>query len=172
MENQKNKISDSTVFHNTDLLLKHYRDVVWSLEVSVHRINNSFLSEFGKEIDSFLDMTYEAGLDLSGTEIEAQTKSVARSRNMLHIIDNAVELLRNKHKKGEMYYWILYYTYLSPQEIQSVDEIVYKLSDYIKDISKRTYYRKKNEAVMQLGVLLWGYTAKNCLKIIEAFPLD
>ena len=36
----KNKKKDEdTLFHNTELLLKNYRDVVWSLEVAVHRVN-------------------------------------------------------------------------------------------------------------------------------------
>ena len=29
------KKDDKVIFHNTQLLLEHYRDVVWSLEVSV-----------------------------------------------------------------------------------------------------------------------------------------
>ena len=32
------------VFHNTQLLLEHYRDVVWSLEVSVFQANVNFQS--------------------------------------------------------------------------------------------------------------------------------
>ena len=70
---QKEKM-DTAVYHNTELLLKHYRDVVWSLEVSVNRINRNFYQEYGKDIDGFLDLTYEAGLDLKGTEIDACQK--------------------------------------------------------------------------------------------------
>lgn len=171
MEKRDNETKESTIFHNTDLLLKHYRDAVWSLEIAVHQANCSFFNEFGSSIEGFLDMTYDAGLDLRGTEIEAQAKSIARSRNMLRIIDNAVDLLRKKHKNGEIYYWILYYTYLSPQEMESVDEIVEKLTEYTRDISRRTYFRKRNEAVTQLGRLLWGYTTRECLDILQKFSL-
>ena len=31
------KKNNKVIFHNTQLLLEHYRDVVWSLEVSVFR---------------------------------------------------------------------------------------------------------------------------------------
>lgn len=165
---QKEK-EDATVYHNTELLLKQYRDVVWSLEVSVNRINRNFYQEYGKDIDGFLDLTYEAGLDLKGTEIEAQTETLAKSRNMLRMIDCSVDLLRTKHKNGELYYWILYYTYLSPQEMLNADEIVDKLGDYMKDISRSTYFRKKNEAVMQLGRVLWGYTSRECMEIVSFF---
>lgn len=165
---QKEK-EDATVYHNTELLLKHYRDVVWSLEVSVNRINRNFYQEYGRDIEGFLELTYEAGLDLNGTEIESQTKTIARSRNMLRMIDCSVDLLRTKHKNGELYYWILYYTYLSPQEMQNIDEIVDKLRDYMKDVSRSTYFRKKNEAVMQLGRVLWGYTSRECMEIVSFF---
>lgn len=47
-------------FHNTGLLLKNYRDVVWSLEVAVHNINKNFYIEYGCGIDNFLDMAYDA----------------------------------------------------------------------------------------------------------------
>ena len=116
-------------------------------------------------------MTYEAGLDLNGTEIEAQTKTIARSRNMLRMIDCSVDLLRTKHKNCELYYWILYYTYLLPQEMQNIDEIVEKLRDYMKDISRSTYFRKKNEAVLELGRVLWGYTSRECLNIVQLLEI-
>lgn len=161
MENEK------VLYHNTELLLKRYRDVVWSLEVAVHRVNKNFYQEYGSDIEGFLEMTYEAGMDLKGTEIEAQTKTITRSRNMLIMIDSAIDLLRTKHKNGELYYWILYYTYFSPQEMQNTDEIVEKLREYIKDISRSTYFRKKNEAVLQLGIILWGYTSMECIQIVD-----
>ena len=163
----KNRENEKVLYHNTELLLKRYRDVVWSLEVAVHRVNKNFYQEYGSDIEGFLEMTYEAGMDLKGTEIEAQTKTITRSRNMLIMIDSAIDLLRTKHKKGELYYWILYYTYFSPQEMQNTDEIVEKLREYIKDISRSTYFRKKNEAVLQLGIILWGYTSMECIQIVD-----
>ena len=101
---------ENKVFHNTELLLKNYRDVVWSLEVAIHNVNKNFYIEYGCDINRFLDMAYDAGMELRGTDIEAHTKSIEKSRNMLRIVDSAVDLLRRKHKNGEIYYWILYYT--------------------------------------------------------------
>ena len=50
----KNKKKDEdTLFHNTELLLKNYRDVVWSLEVAVHRVNQNFYQEYGRDIEGF-----------------------------------------------------------------------------------------------------------------------
>lgn len=37
------------------------------------------------------------------------------------------------------------------------------------DISRSTYFRKKNEAVLQLGKILWGYTSRECVEIVSFF---
>ena len=88
------KKDDKVIFHNTQLLLEHYRDVVWSLEVSVFQTNVNFQAEFGNTIEEFLELSYEAGLDLPASDVAARIRSINKSRNMLRIIDSAVALLR------------------------------------------------------------------------------
>ena len=63
------KKDDKAIFHNTQLLLEHYRDVVWSLEVSVFQTNVNFQAEFGNTIEEFLELSYEAGLDLPASDV-------------------------------------------------------------------------------------------------------
>lgn len=157
------------IFHNTKLLLEHYRDVVWSLEVAAFRANASFQSEFGSSLEEFLELSYEAGLDLPESDVASRIQSMNKSRNMLRLIDSSVTILRERNKSGEIYYWVLYYTYLSPQQLGSLDEIIEKLSAYIPDLAKATYYRRRNEAIQQLGRLLWGYTTKECEDILNLF---
>ena len=40
------KKDDKAIFHNTQLLLEHYRDVVWSLEVSVFQTNDNYRNQW------------------------------------------------------------------------------------------------------------------------------
>ena len=87
------------------------------------------------------------------------------------LVENAVELLRVRHKNGEEYYWLLYYTYLSPQKLKNLDEIIDQLRPHIRDISPRTYYRKRSAAVEALSSVLWGYTSQDTLNLVnELFP--
>ena len=44
-------------YHDTLLLLRKYRDVVWSLTVAVEQVKHDFQSEYGKDIDEFLRIT-------------------------------------------------------------------------------------------------------------------
>jgi hypothetical protein len=162
-------VTENPVYHDTWRLLKKYRDVVWSLELSVQQVRTNFQLEYGSSIEDFLDSIYLAGADLSGTSIEHHAKSIERSHKMLKLLDSAVELLRTKHKNGETYYWLLYYAFFSPQQLHNVEEIIEKLRPYVRDISYRTYYRKRQDAIEALSSVLWGYTSKDCLEVLGMF---
>lgn len=160
---------DEPLYHDTWKLLKKYRDVVWSLELSVQQVRNRFEIEYGNTIEDFLDSVYLAGADIAGSDIEHHAQCIERSHKMLKLLDNAIDLLRNKHKNGESYYWLLYYTFLSPQQMRNVDEIIEKLRPHIRDISLRTYYRKRQECIGALSSILWGYTSKDSMDVLEQF---
>lgn len=165
----KSNVQGDSRYHDTWKLLKKYRDVVWSLELSIQQIKSQFQIEYGSSIDDFLDSIYMAGADLSGTQIENHARCIERSHKMLTLVGNAVDLLRTRHKNGEIFYWLLYYTYLSPQRLQNVDEIMEQLRPHMRDISVPTYYRKRKQAVEALSSILWGFTSQDCLKILDEF---
>ena len=165
----KKALAEDSRYHDTWRLLKKYRDVVWSMELSVQQVKKEFEIEFGSTIDDFLESVYLAGADLGGTRIENHARCIERSNQMLKLLNNAVEVLRTRHKSGEAYYWLLYYTYLSPQQLRNVDEIIEQLRPHIHDISFRTYYHRRKEAVEALSSILWGYTAQDSLRILEEF---
>ncbi len=151
------------LYHDTWILLRKYRDVVWSLEVSVQKAKRIFQVEFGRSIEDFLESIYIAGVDFAESGIEEHAKCIEQSYQMLKLVDSSVNLLREKHKKGEEYYWILYYSFLSPQQYHNAEEIIELLQPHVLDISYRTYYRKRKEAIAILSSILWGYTAKDYL---------
>ena len=105
----KNKLPAADVtedphYHDTWTLLRKYRDVVWSLEVSGRQVRNRFRIDYGKTIEDFLESVYLAGADLSGTELEHQAKCIEQSHKMLCLVDSAVDLMRAKHKNGGSFY--------------------------------------------------------------------
>ena len=44
-----------------------------------------------------------------------------------------------------------------------------QLRPHIHDISYRTYYRRRKEAVYTLSTILWGYTTRDSLALLEEF---
>lgn len=156
-------------FHDTYQFLKRYRDATYSLKVVVHQLESQFKIEYGSSIDDFLDSIYAAGIELGGDNIEERAKSIERSNKMLKLLDSSVDLLRSNHKYGEQYYWILYYSFLCPQELRNTDEIIEKLAPHIDNISYRTFYRKRRSAIESLSTILWGFTAKETLELLNKF---
>ena len=169
MKKQKEQLPENPKFHDTWLLLRKYRDVVWGLELSVHQVKRRFQMEFGSSIEDFLESIYIAGVDFSDNGIQEQARSIEKSYQMLKLLENSVNIMRNKHKNGEMYYWLLYYSYLSPQQYQSVDEIIEMLKPHISDISQRTFFRRRRNTIEALSSILWGYTSQDSLHLLEQF---
>ena len=157
---QEPKVTENPLYHDTWMLLRKYRDVVWSLELSVQQVRRQFQIEYGSSIEEFLESLYVAGITFDGSAIEDHARCIERSYKMLKLLDTSVELLRTKHKYGESYYWLLYYTYLSPQQLANTQEIIDKLEPHIRDISYRTYFRKRQMAIDALSSVLWGYSSK------------
>ncbi len=160
---------EAYLYHNTELLLKKYRDVVWSVELSALQTQMNFEAETDCAMESFLEMSYEAGFDFGGTQIQGQIRTMARNKKMLQIIDASVNLLRKKQNDGEEYYWILYFTYLSEKSCKNLDDIVRHVSEKTDFMSWKTYYKKRKKAIQFLSTILWGFTSKECLPIIEEF---
>ncbi len=160
-------VRDDLRYHDTRRLLRKYQGVTWSLELSVQRLRIQFHVEYGTDIEEFLDTVYLARTNLGGTDLEHHTQCIERSHKMLTLVQNAVELLRTRHKKGESYYWILYYAYMSPRKLKNADEIIEMLRPHIRDISFSTYYRLSKEAVDAVSSVLWGFTSKDTLDILE-----
>lgn len=156
-------------FHDTYKFLQRYRDATYSLKVVVHQMETQFRMKYGTSVDDFLDSIYSAGVDLPGDDIEERAKSIERSNRMLKMLDSSVDLLRTNHKYGEEYYWILYYTFLSPQALKGTNEIIEKLRPHIPNISYRTYYRKRHAAIEALSTLLWGFTARETIEMLNKF---
>lgn len=169
MKKQVNTPQEDPLYHDTWTLLRKYRDVVWSLELSVRRAQKKFEVEYGKSIEDFLESIYLAGVDFKESGIEQHAQCIEHSYQMLQLVDSTVELLRTKHKHGGTYYWILYYSFLSPQEYKNAEEIVNLLRAHITDISYRTYYRRRKEAIEALSSILWGYTSKDASALLQVF---
>ena len=165
----RKKITQDERYHDTMLLLKKYRDVVWSLSVSVEHAKSDFRECFGESIEDFLDSVYVAGADLSGTDIEERAKCIERSNKMLNLVDEAVATMRQKHKNGELYYQVLYFNYFSTQEYRSQENILEALEQAGFPMCRKTMIEHRNFAVNIVSNFLWGYTAKETKEILDRF---
>ena len=75
----ENTAAENPLYHDTWLLLKKYRDVVWSLELSVQQVRRQFQIEFGSSIEGFLESIYLAGVDFADTGIQEHARRCRQS---------------------------------------------------------------------------------------------
>ena len=81
MKKQANTPQKDPLYHDTWTLLRKYRDVVWSLELSVRRAQKKFEVEYGKSIEVFWNPY----------TLPAWTSRKAASNSMLKVSNAAIK---------------------------------------------------------------------------------
>jgi len=157
------------LYHNTEMLLKKYRDVVWSIEVSAMQAEIDLELEMDCKLDEFLDKSYAAGMEKNATKIQEQMRTMERNKKMLKMIDVALDLLHKKQDCGEGCYWTLYYTYISEPPCKTLEDAIRLISDKTGFTSWKSYYKLRKKGIQILSNILWGFTSKECLPVIEEF---
>ncbi|MCL2047434.1 MAG: hypothetical protein FWG87_01790 [Defluviitaleaceae bacterium] len=172
MPNNKNAQQNRPdCYHDTERLLKTYRDVRWNLKLSMEQHRLDFEAEYGMSITDYLDDIYAAGADFGGTRLEHHANSMKRTAEMLKLIDTAVHLIRENNSEGEVFYWILFYTYFSPMKLNSAEEIVERVQMHSPHITKDVYYRQRKRAIDVFSSVLWGFTARDDMEILDVFVM-
>ena len=154
------------IYKNTEMLLKRYRDVVWSIEVSqLHLSTNN-----NTKLDEFLELSYAAGADFANTKIAEQEKTIEKNKKMLSLIDRGLELIRRKQKYGEEYYKIIYYTYITEETLNGCNDSLDKLEEEGVILTEKTYFRRRRDAIKLLGEILFGcseYATKDVFELLQ-----
>jgi hypothetical protein len=169
MAKTKIEPKQSDCYHDTERLLKTYRDVRWNLKLSMEHHRQDFEDEYGMNITEYLDDVYAAGADFVGTKLEHHANSMKRTAEMLKLIDTAAQLIRENNSEGESFYWILYYTYFSPSKLNDVEEIIERVQMHIPYATRDTYYRYRKRAIKIFSSVLWGFTAKDEIETLDVF---
>jgi hypothetical protein len=152
---EKGQKKDTEQFHKTKLLLSIYRNVVWRIESSIHEVKDVADSYGGKRITdliNFLSLELdEYDLIKDKKEVEERLMCIAETKQMIEIIDKALNHLKTHPKQGQVYHDIITYSYID-REALSDDVIMRKLN-----LTQSTYYRYKKKATELMGIALWGY---------------
>lgn len=159
MKYQGPKTKEEALFHNTEILLRNYREIKWSIELAGMELEEEIESEYFMSLDSYLETFYAAGTDRYAGRIASLTKNAEISKRLIAMLHKALEIIRRKHEKGEEYYQIMYYSFLNDSKL-SLEQVLACLASKGFACGYRTYYRKRIEAVEVLSVVLWGCTAK------------
>lgn len=151
------------MYHNTRLLLEHYRTITWALECFPDTIAEELDFPLGN-LDALLDrMDLEMGM--GNRKLESRMESVRKSRLLLDRVNEALSILKRKPDNGAKMYELIYMTYLAPEKL-SHTELLYRL-----DISSRHYYRLRQQAITILSIRLWAAPASEVDSWLEVLTL-
>ena len=130
-------------YHNTLMLLQHYRTLVWMLEC------------FPETVAAELDRPFE-GVDKLIEDVDVKValgNKKIESRMLMDRLNEALTVLRKKPDNGERLYNLIYTAYIAPEALNH-QEVLYRLN-----LSSRNFYRYRQQAISILSIRLWATAA-------------
>lgn len=149
----------------TDMLLKIYRKVSWSTKESFDDLNEITYASCMTESEYLcylLNFAPEKELDV----FESRAVSTMQSRVLVELIERAAVKLKDYPESGEMYYSILDLKYLGYFRYTE-SEILEQLN-----LERSNFYRKRKEAKMLMGYVLFGLIMPDYVKEMQSCATD
>ena len=160
---QAQKEKKRNMYHNTLLLLQHYRNIVWALECFPATVAEELDHPLG-DLDALLDRM-DLVFGMNNRKLESRMESVRKSRLLLDRVNEALSVLKRKPENGAKMYELIYLTYIAPDKLSHTD-LLYRL-----DISSRHYYRLRQQAFTILSIRLWSAPAGEVDSWLEVLTL-
>lgn len=135
-------------YHNTLLLLSNYRNILWQTDCEIEAIASE-LNVPLKNLDALLSRV-DAEIGMENRRLELNLERLAKTRQLLDRINDALTALKRKPDNGPLLYELIYMTYISDEKLLQTD-VLFRLN-----ISRRHYYRLKEQAINIISLRLWS----------------
>lgn len=142
------KEKQRNTYHNTMMLLQHYRTIVWLFECFPENVARELEKPF-EGVDTLLEQV-DLEVSWGNRKLESRLEGIQKSRLLLDRVNEALTVLKKKPENGERLYQLIYLTYIAPEKL-SHHELLYRL-----DMSSRHYYRLRQQAITILSIRLWA----------------
>lgn len=138
-------------YHNTLMLLQHYRTLVWMLECFPETVATELDRPF-EGVDKLIE-DVDVEVALGNKKLESRMQGMQKSRLLMDRLNEALTVLRKKPDNGERLYNLIYTSYIAP-EVLNHQEVLYRLN-----LSSRNFYRYRQQAISILSIRLWATAA-------------
>ena len=138
--------------HNTRLLLRNYKKIVWLVECFPEFIATE-LAQPLESVDKLLARV-EGELAFGNKKLDRKLASIEKTRMVLELVNDAISVLQ-KMPKGENMYQVIYLTYATQEDL-TIDDILYRLN-----ISRKKYYLLRDQAIALISIRLWTSADKD-----------
>ena len=139
-------------YHNTELLLKHYRTMAWLLEC----MPNTIAADLDERFETVDELIGKLDVEMAygNKKLESRLQNVQKTRLLLDRVNEALTVLKRKPGDGQRLYDLIYLTYITPEPLTH-PELLYRLNT-----SSRQYYRWREQAINILSIRLWAAITK------------
>ena len=135
---------------STLLLLSNFRNILWQTDSELDIIAAELNLPLQK-LDAVLSRI-DAEIGMENRRLELRLERLAKTRQLLDRINDALTSLKYKPDNGPLLYDLIY---LSEEKLHQTD-ILYRLN-----ISRRHYYRLKEQAISIISLRLWSVPSTN-----------
>ena len=135
-------------YHNTLLLLTNYRNILWQTDCEIEAIASELNLPL-KNLDAILSRI-DAEIGMDNRRLELNLERLAKTRQLLDRINDALTALKRKPDNGPLLYDLIYLTYICEEKLLQTD-VLFRLN-----ISRRHYYRLKEQAINIISLRLWS----------------
>lgn len=136
-------------YHNTEMLLESYRDLVWAVESIPDQIASELEMPFA-ELDELISRI-DLELAMDNKALQGRLSSISQSRMLIDRMNEAVSVLKKKPKDGPLLYDVIYQTYMSRKVPENTFDLFYNLA-----MSRRRYYELRKKAIRLISLRLWS----------------
>lgn len=150
-----------SVLHKSTLVMRIYRDVVW---MSAHRADivreEASACWQGQGLETALAYLSEFAPTEQKQDFEAKVSSLFETKWLVGLIDSAMLRVYEYPVNGKLYFEILSKSYMTVLRY-SEPELLEVFS-----LERSTFYERKREATILLGIALWGFAIPEVKEII------
>ena len=157
-------LDQTDILHRTKMLLNIYRDVVWATIYNAGNVKKD-MYYFGDELNEALVYLEHFAPDMEREDFEARVSCLFENKWMIELIDKAMGKVYDYHNNGRLYHEILSKCYLTAFRYTEAELLE------LTNLERSTFYDRKKEAILLLGICLWGY-AIPAFRGIFAAPKD
>ena len=130
-------------YHNTLLLLSNYRNILWQTDSELDTIAAELNLPLQK-LDAVLSRI-DAEIGMENRRLELRLERLAKTRQLLDRINDALTTLKYKPDNGPLLYDLIFLTYISEEKLHQTDVL----------------YRLKEQAVSIISLRLWSVPSSN-----------
>ena len=151
-------LNSKQLYTQTKSLLNIYRNVVWSVKTRANNLEHEIAGTYGMQHKTALMYLSDFAPEKAKAEFEMTVSNLFQSQWLIKLIDLSLQYVCDYPIYGETYSQILRLRFMD--ETKRNDNTVSE----ILSLERSTYYERKKEAILLLGISLWGFVVPNTLE--------